>query len=291
MESITRMLSVISEDQQKVLRRTRTISSNVGARFGRAARSPTPSRSDVYRSRACGDGRHENASHVLGPSRGAAKTSATKAVVCRHEKMCPRVGVGDLRKGWCGLPYAQPKEWMRKHAMLLRVSVMAILAASAVVGNAASGGAMGPIASSLMLPFEVIDLDEAYSFLSGVEGEAMDRMLDDVSDVLDPTKGEAGAPTNLERVKEVTGAEYRSVLNFLDTWCQGWDRQMGGMERAFSVDGVMGWVYPQHRSEWKASNVKGTSATARRASSSARSPVSSMTAKPSAASRCSCVIK
>lgn len=99
---------------------------------------------------------------------------------------------------------------------------------------------MGPIAASLMLPFEVIDLDEAYSFLSGVGGDAMDRMLDDVSDVLDPTKGEAGAPTNLERVKEVTGAEYRSVLNFLDTRCQGWDRQMGGMERTFSADGVMG---------------------------------------------------
>ncbi|CAN0534151.1 unnamed protein product, partial [Ectocarpus sp. 8 AP-2014] len=63
---------------------------------------------------------------------------------------------------------------------------------------------MGPIAASLMLPFEVIDLDEAYSFLSGVGDEAMDRLLDDVSDVLDPTKGEAGAPTNLERVKEVT---------------------------------------------------------------------------------------
>ncbi|CAN0284688.1 unnamed protein product, partial [Ectocarpus sp. 4 AP-2014] len=53
-----------------------------------------------------------------------------------------------------------------------------------------------------------------------------------------------------ERVKEVTGAEYRSVLDFLDTRCQGWDRQMGGMERTFSADGVMGWVCPQHRSEW-----------------------------------------
>ncbi|CAB1107067.1 unnamed protein product [Ectocarpus sp. CCAP 1310/34] len=83
-------------------------------------------------------------------------------------------------------------------------------------------------------------LDAAYSFLPGVGGEAMDRMLDDVSDVLDPTKGEAGAPTNLERVKKVTGAEYRSVLNFLDTRVQGWDRQMGGMKRTFSADGVMG---------------------------------------------------
>ncbi|CAN0380068.1 unnamed protein product, partial [Ectocarpus sp. 8 AP-2014] len=94
-------------------------------------------------------------------------------------------------------------------------------------------------------------------------------------------------------VKEVTGAEYRSVLDFLDTRCQGWDRQMGGTERAFSADGVMGWVCPKHQSEWKASNVKGTSATARRASSSARSPVRPMAPEPReppAASRCSCVI-
>lgn len=99
---------------------------------------------------------------------------------------------------------------------------------------------MGPIAAALTFPFEVIELDEAYRFLSDVGGEAMDRMLDDISDVLDPTKDEAGAPTNLQRVKEVTGAEYRSVLNFLDTRCQGWDRQMGGLERTLSADGVMG---------------------------------------------------
>lgn len=128
---------------------------------------------------------------------------------------------------------------MKKHAMLLQMTVMAILAAAAVAGTAVSGGAIGPIAASLALPFEVIDLDEAYRFLSGAGGEEMDRMLDDISDTFDPTKGEVGA-TNLRRVKEVTGAEYRSVLNFLDSKCQGWDRQMGGMERTLSADGVIG---------------------------------------------------
>lgn len=129
---------------------------------------------------------------------------------------------------------------MKKHAMLLQMTVMAILAAAAVAGTAVSGGALRPIVASLALPFEVIDLDEAYRFLSGAEGEEMDRMLDDISDTFDPTKDEVGAPTNLRRVKEVTGAEYRSVLNFLDSKCQGWDRQMGGMERTLSADGVIG---------------------------------------------------
>lgn len=129
---------------------------------------------------------------------------------------------------------------MKRHATLLQVTVMVILAAAAVAGTAASGGALGPIAASLALPFEVIDLDEAYQFLSGVGGEEMDRILDDISDTLDPSKGQVGVPTNVRRVKEVTGAEYRSVLNFLDTKCPGWDRQMGGMERTLSADGVMG---------------------------------------------------
>lgn len=83
---------------------------------------------------------------------------------------------------------------MKRHATLLQVNVMAILAAAAVAGTAASGGTLGPIAASLALPFEVIDLDEAYRFLSGVGGEEMDRMLDDISDTLDPTKGQVGCP-------------------------------------------------------------------------------------------------
>lgn len=132
---------------------------------------------------------------------------------------------------------------MKKHAALLQVTVMAILAAAAVAGTAASGGALGPVAASLSLPFEVGTLDNAYSFLSDVGGEEMDRMLDNISDALDPTKGEVGMPTNARGVKEVTGAEYRSVLNYLDTECPGWDRQMGGMERALSADGVLGWVH------------------------------------------------
>lgn len=129
---------------------------------------------------------------------------------------------------------------MKKHATLLQVTVMAILAGAAVAGTVASGGAMGTIAASLALPFEVIDLDEAYRFLSGTGGEEMDCTLDDISDTLDPTKGEVGAPTNLRRVKEVTGSEYRSVLNFLDTKCRGWDQHMGGLERNLSADGVIG---------------------------------------------------
>jgi len=99
---------------------------------------------------------------------------------------------------------------------------------------------MRPIFASLALPFEIINLDEAYRFLSGAGGEEMDRVLDDISDALDPAKGEVGAPTNLQRVKDVTGSEYRSVLNFLDTKCQGWDRHMGGLERTLSADGVLG---------------------------------------------------
>lgn len=129
---------------------------------------------------------------------------------------------------------------MKKHATLLQVTVMAILAAAAVADTAASGGALGRVAASLSLPFEVGALDDAYSFLSDVGGEEMDRILGDISDALDPTKGEVGVPTNLRGVKEVTGVEYRSVLNYLDTECQGWDRQMGGMERAISADGVLG---------------------------------------------------
>ncbi|CAN0553612.1 unnamed protein product, partial [Ectocarpus sp. 12 AP-2014] len=130
-------------------------------------------------------------------------------------------------KDGAGFLVSQPKDWMKRHATLLRVSVMTILAAAAVAGTAASVGAMGSIASSLALPFELIDLDEAYKFLSGVGGEEMDGILDDISDTLDPTKGEVGVRTNFQRVKDVTGAEYRSVLNFLDTRCRGWDRQMG----------------------------------------------------------------
>ena len=95
---------------------------------------------------------------------------------------------------------------------------------------------MGPIFASLALPFEIINLDEAYRFLSGAGGE----VLHDISDALDPAKGDVGAPTNLQRVKDVTGSEYRSVLNFLDTKCQGWDRHMGGLERTLSADGVLG---------------------------------------------------
>lgn len=129
---------------------------------------------------------------------------------------------------------------MKKHATLLQVTVMTILAAAAVAGTAASGGAMRPIAASLALPFEMMNLDEAYGFMSGTGGEEMDRMLEDISDALDPGKGEVGAPTNLQRVKEVTGSEYRSVLNFLDTKCQGWDRHVGGLERTLSADGVVG---------------------------------------------------
>lgn len=128
------------------------------------------------------------------------------------------------------------QEWMRKHATLLQVTVMTFLAAAAVAGNAAAGGAPVPFASVLGLPFEMIDLDDAYRFLSGAKDE-MDSMLNDVSDALDPVQGKAGVH---QRVKDVTGAEYRSVLNFLDTKCRGWDRQMGGLERALSADGVVG---------------------------------------------------
>lgn len=117
---------------------------------------------------------------------------------------------------------------MRKHATLLQVTVMVILAAAAVAGTAASGGALGAVTATLNLPFEVDTLDDAYSFLSDAGGEEMDRMLNDISDILDPTKGDGDVPTNVRGVKEVTGAEYRSVLSFLDTKCQGWDRQMGG---------------------------------------------------------------
>lgn len=129
---------------------------------------------------------------------------------------------------------------MKKHATLLQVTVMAILAAAAVAGTAVSGGALAPVTAVLTLPFEVGTLDDAYSFLSDAGGEEVDRILDDISDALDPTKGDVGMPTNVRGVKEVTGAEYRSVLNFLDTECEGWDRQMGGMERALSADGVFG---------------------------------------------------
>ncbi|CAN0059348.1 unnamed protein product [Ectocarpus fasciculatus] len=293
MESLRRMLTVISEDQQEVLRRTGTISGNVGRVLQEQLdlRRRVAAMSTVLEHVAMDEMRMPHTFLVLPEKqqklRRPKQWFADRGrlhFLCAHGLELTPCG-----KDGAGFLVAQPKEWMRKHATLLRVSVMSILAASAVVANAASGGAMGPIAASLALPFEVIDLDEAYSFLSGVGGEEMDRVLDDISDVLDPTKGEAGAPTNLQRVKEVTGAEYRSVLNFLDTRCQGWDRQMGGMERTLSADGVMGWVCPQHRSEWKASNVKGTSATARRASSSARSPVRPMAVEPPAA-RCSCVI-
>lgn len=85
---------------------------------------------------------------------------------------------------------------MKRHATLLQVAVMAILAAAAVAGTAASGGATGPIAASLSLPFEVINLDETYRFLSGVGGEEMDRMLDDISDALDPTRARVCIPTS-----------------------------------------------------------------------------------------------
>ncbi len=129
---------------------------------------------------------------------------------------------------------------MKKHATLLQVTVMAILAAAAVAGTAVSGGALAPVTDALTLAFEVGTLDDAYSFLSDAGGEEVDRILDDISDALDPTKGDVGVPTNVRGVKEVTGAEYRSVLNFLDTECQGWDRQVGGMERALSADGVLG---------------------------------------------------
>lgn len=127
----------------------------------------------------------------------------------------------------------------KKHDTVLQGTVMTILAAAAVAGTVASGGALGPVASSLPLPFEVGTLDDAYSFLSDAGGEEMDCILDNISDALDPTEGEVGVPTNVRGVKEVTGAEYRSVLNYLDTECQGWDRQMGGMERALSADGVL----------------------------------------------------
>lgn len=127
---------------------------------------------------------------------------------------------------------------MKKHATLLQVTVIAILAAAAVVGTAASGGALGPVAASLSLPFEVGTLDDAYSFLSETGGEEIDHILNDISDALDPTKGEVGVPTNVRGVKEITGAEYHSVLDYLERECRGWDRQMGGMERALSADGV-----------------------------------------------------
>eukprot|EP00903_Cladosiphon_okamuranus_P017351 g15985.t1 len=127
-------------------------------------------------------------------------------------------------------------EWMKKHATLLQVTVMAIVAAAAVADATVSGGTLGRVATSMSLPFEVGTLDDAYSFLSDAGGEEMDHILDNISDALSPTKGEVGVPTNVRGVKEVTGAEYRSVLHYLDTECQGWDQQMGGMERALSTD-------------------------------------------------------
>eukprot|EP00752_Nemacystus_decipiens_P013632 g12085.t2 len=156
-----------------------------------------------------------------------------------------------------GFLVSQPKEWMKKHATLLQVTVMAILATAAVADAAASGGALGRISASLSLPFEVGTLEDAYSFLSDVGGEEMGSILDNISDALDPTKGEVGVATNKRAVKEVTGAEYRSVLNYLD-------RHMGGMERALSADGVLGWVCRQHRSDWESTEVKGAGATSKR---------------------------
>ena len=138
------------------------------------------------------------------------------------------------------LPRLNEQKWMNKHATLLQVTVMAIVATAAVTGTAASAGALGSVVASLALPFGVVVLEEAYEFLPEAGGEEMERMLGDISDALDPTKPDVGAPTNPKAVHNVTGAEYRSVLDFMDTKCQGWDRQMGGMERTSSQDGVVG---------------------------------------------------
>lgn len=136
--------------------------------------------------------------------------------------------------------FSTPQKWINKHATLLQVTVMAIVATAAVTGTVASAGALGSVVASLALPFEVVVLEEAYDFLAEAGGEEMERMLGDISDALDPTKPDVGAPTNPKAVHNVTGAEYRSVVDFMDTKCQGWDRQMGGMERTSSQDGVVG---------------------------------------------------
>ncbi|CAM9796640.1 unnamed protein product [Laminaria digitata] len=294
MESLKRMLAVISEDQQEVLRRTGTISGDVGRVLQEQLnlRRRVTAMSTVLEHLAMDEMRMPHTFLVL-PEKQAKLRRPKQWFADRgrlHFVCAHGLELAPCGKDGAGFLVSQPKEWMKKHATLLQVTVMAILAAAAVAGTAASGGAIGPIAASLALPFEVIDLDEAYRFLSGVGGEEMDRMLEDISDTLDPTKGEVGVCTNLQRVKEVTGAEYRSVLSFLDTRCEGWDRQMGGMERTLSADGVMGWVCPQHRSEWKSSEVQDASATARQASGNALSPNRRMPAEPAAASGCNCTI-
>ncbi|CAM9468710.1 unnamed protein product, partial [Hapterophycus canaliculatus] len=294
METLTRMLAVISEDQQEVLRRTGTISGNVGRVLQEQLdlRRRVATMSTVLEHLAMDEMRMPHTFLVLPEKQRKLRRPKQWFVdrgrlhfVCAHGLELAPCG-----KDGAGFLVSQPKEWMKRHATLLQVTVMVILAAAAVAGTAASGGALGPMAISLALPFEVIDLDEAYRFLSGVGGEEMDRMLDDISDTLDPCKGQVGVPTNVRRVKEVTGAEYRSVLNFLDTRCQGWDRQIGGMERTPSADGVIGWVCPQHRLEWKSRDVKGARAMTTRASGSVPRPNRRMPAESAAASGCNCVI-
>ncbi|CAM9188513.1 unnamed protein product [Ectocarpus sp. 6 AP-2014] len=291
MEYITRKLAAISNCQEEILRRTGTTSDNVESvlQQQRDLRRRVSSMSTVLEHLAMDEMRMphtflvlpEKKSTLPRPKQWFADRGRLHFVCARGLELvpCGQDGTGFL--------VSRPKEWIKKHAMLLQVTVMTILAAGAVASSAASGGALGPVAASLALPFELIDLGVAYRFLSGTGGEEMDRMLDDISDALDPTKGEVGVP-NLRGVKEVTGAEYRSVLNFLNTNCQGWDRQMGGMERTISADGVVGWVCPRHRSEWMSADVKGASTKATRASGSTAS--TPRRAEQAAASGCKCSI-
>eukprot|EP00752_Nemacystus_decipiens_P013633 g12086.t1 len=264
MEYIVQKLAVISENQQEVLRRTGTIAGNVDRVLQEQIdlRRRVAAMSTVLEHLAMDEMRMPHTLLVLPekdskfprPKQWFADRGKLR-FVCSHCLELVRCG-----EDGTGFLVSQPKEWMKKHATLLQVTVMAIVAAAAVASTAISGGALGPIAASLSLPFEVSTLDDAYNFLSGVGGEEMDRLLGDISDALDPTKSEVGLPSNVRRVKEVTGAEYRSVLHYLDTECQGWDRQMGGMERALSADGVLGWVCPRHRLDWMSAEVKGSKA-------------------------------
>ncbi|CAM9778355.1 unnamed protein product [Scytosiphon promiscuus] len=294
METLTRMLVAMSEDNQELLRRTGTISGNVGRVLQEQLdlRGRVAAMSTVLEHLAMDEMRMPHTFLILPEKqeklRRPKQWFADRGklhFICAHGlelAPCGEDGTGFL--------VSQPKDWMKKHATLLQVTVMAILAAAALAGTVASGGVVGIVAASLALPFEVIDLDEAYRFLSGAGGEEMDCMLDDISDILDPTKGEGGAPTNLRRVKEVTGSEYRSVLNFLDTKCRGWDQHMGGLERTPSADGVIGWVCPQHKSEWKSADVKCSSVRATRAGGNASSPMRPRPPEPAAAPCCKCAI-
>lgn len=96
------------------------------------------------------------------------------------------------RGAFPSVPTPTKQGWMRKYATLLQVTVMAIVAAATADGTIASAGALGSVAASLVLPFEVLVLQEAYETLAEAGGEEIERVLGYVSDALDPTKSDVG---------------------------------------------------------------------------------------------------